>query len=111
MNKKSINASIWQKKNPEKVRAYYRKRYDKARMECLNYYSKGRFCCNLCGYNDIRALAIDHINGDGHEHRKEQQGGKIVFWLRRNGFPNGFQILCHNCNWIKRLEEYSNRKL
>ena len=112
MEKKPKNASrsIWQKRNPEKVRAYYRKRYEKARMECLNHYSQGRFECKQCGYNDVRALSIDHIDGSGHKYRKEHGGGKISFWLRRNNFPEGFQILCHNCNWIKRLDEYSGRK-
>ena len=26
----------------------------------------------------------------------------LVNWLVRNDFPEGFQILCHNCNTAKR---------
>lgn len=25
----------------------------------------------------------------------------IPWWLRRNNYPNGFQVLCHNCNMAK----------
>ena len=29
-------------------------------------------------------------------------GMDLVNWLIRNDFPEGFQILCHNCNTAKR---------
>jgi hypothetical protein len=25
-------------------------------------------------------------------------------WLKKNGFPEGLQVLCMNCNWVKRVE-------
>ena len=72
------------------------------RREVLDAYG-GK--CVRCGFSDERALQIDHVDGGGCQHRK-QFGGQVSFmyWLRRVGFPKNFQILCANCNWIKRAE-------
>lgn len=62
--------------------------------------------CQSCGFSDIRALSIDHVNGDGAEHRKTIAGGSQMYaWLKRHGYPSGFQVLCMNCQWIKRAEQ------
>ena len=40
----------------------------------MNHFSKGDYPqCNNCGYNDVRALCLDHINGDGGRHRQEDK--------------------------------------
>jgi hypothetical protein len=59
--------------------------------------------CACCGESDVRFLTIDHINGGGNQHRREinksGKGGRdFRHWLKRNGFPPGFQVLCWNCN-------------
>lgn len=55
--------------------------------------------CACCGESRPEFLAIDHINGGGGKHRKEVGGGSRYFgWLRRNGYPPGYRVLCHNCN-------------
>jgi len=72
----------------------------------LRYYGRGKLACVKCGYKDIRALTIDHINNDGAEHRKECTG-VIYRWLIKNNFPTGYQTLCMNCQWIKRAELYN----
>lgn len=56
--------------------------------------------CKRCGFSDIRALQVDHINGCGTKNRK------IGFYLLKEikDSPHKFQILCANCNWIKRTE-------
>lgn len=48
-------------------------------------------------------LTIDHIDGNGAEHRRTLKRGGITFyrWLINNGFPSGFQTLCYNCNCAK----------
>jgi hypothetical protein len=47
-------------------------------------------------------LTIDHINNDGAQHRRpsgrRMKGEKLTRWLILNNFPEGFQILCWNCN-------------
>lgn len=76
-----------------------RKRRLKIRRETLSHYSDGTLSCACCGETHIEFLAIDHINGGGTKHRKElNRGGGIFAWLKKNGFPDGYRVLCHNCN-------------
>lgn len=49
-------------------------------------------------------LNIDHINNDGGEQRKEKRfrySHYFYKWLKDQGFPDTFQILCYNCNLSK----------
>jgi hypothetical protein len=48
----------------------------------------------------LRFLTVDHINNDGAEHRRKIGAGicSLYWWLKKNHFPDGFQILCYNCN-------------
>ena len=57
--------------------------------------------CSCCGITEPKFLAIDHINGNGNTHRKEIGHIRIGLWLKRNNYPAGFQVLCHNCNMAK----------
>lgn len=58
--------------------------------------------CVKCGFDDPRALQIDHIFGGGHQERK-RIGNNGTYKRVVAGEP-GYQILCANCNWIKRYE-------
>lgn len=60
--------------------------------------------CTCCGFNDKRALVVDHINNDGGEHRR-QVGSytKFYLWLIKNNYPSGYQALCFSCNTSKLL--------
>ena len=94
-----------------------KKRVDKIRLKVLQYYSKHLSksdipCCWCCGENfHIDFLAVDHITG-----RKEMDselklvklgysssmvGTTLLTWIIKNNFPEGFKILCHNCNSAK----------
>ncbi len=59
--------------------------------------------CVCCGESRYEFLAIDHVNGDGaaHRHKIGKGGSSFYAWLIKNNFPEGFQILCWNCNWAK----------
>ena len=67
--------------------------------------------CIQCGFSDKRALQIDHINGGGSKERKEKgfnaEFHKHVLKSLMNG-ENKYQLLCANCNWIKRFENKEN---
>lgn len=87
-------------------RVFQKRWQDRVRREVINAYG-GRCAC--CGEERIEFLTFDHINGDGNRHRREiaQQrgwkshhigGAKFALWLRKNGYPEGFRILCFNCN-------------
>lgn len=64
--------------------------------------------CACCGTTDDPT--IDHVNGDGREHRAEVGGSQAVYrWLIANGFPEGFQTLCFPCNDSKRDGSHCRR--
>lgn len=75
-------------------------------------------CCVRCGFTDLRALQIDHVNGGGCQQFKDFPGGlsrSAYFTIVEKSFlakENEYQVLCANCNWIKRHEnrEYGGRK-
>jgi hypothetical protein len=52
-----------------------------------------------CGESHYEFLTIDHVNGDGADHRRETNNEDIYRWLERNNFPPGFRVLCMNCNF------------
>jgi len=61
-----------------------------------------------CGFSDWRALQIDHINGGGNKDRAKNGNSytKLRNEVREDVKNNGnkYQLLCSNCNWIKRYE-------
>lgn len=96
-----------------KARAYYHSHRVEVRIGQKDYQTRLRVDaiehfggkCACCGETEPDFLAIDHINNDGAEHRKEigSDGRALYLWLRRNNYPEGFQVLCHNCNMAKGL--------
>jgi len=63
----------------------------------------GRSCAR-CGFSDPRALQIDHIKGGGVAERKRLGTTSMYRKILTNTTPGEYQILCANCNWIKRSE-------
>jgi hypothetical protein len=70
----------------------------------------GGWICACCGEEEKMFLTLDHINNDGAEFRRmitgdqSRGGGQITYrWLERNGYPEGFQVLCGNCQHGKRM--------
>ncbi len=58
----------------------------------------GGIQCVGCGTVDIEVLEMDHIHGGGCKHLKEIGKGRLYPWLKQNNFPEGFRVLCSNCN-------------
>jgi hypothetical protein len=85
------------KENKEKENKRTKINREKLRLEVLLHYSNGELCCDCCGEKEFEFLSIDHIYGGGREHRKES--GNLYLWLKRNNFPDGFRVLCYNCNF------------
>jgi len=87
----------------------------KIRLRILRHYSPN-LACAACGYRDIRALSLDHINRNGREMRA-RLGSHERQWIIKNNFPEGYQVLCMNCQFIKdkkyapALEELVMREL
>lgn len=82
--------------------------------------------CACCGEDHQTMLSIDHIDGNGADHRqavaierarsetadkyeqadwrlrsRNSNSSQMHSWLKANGFPPGFQVLCMNCNVSK----------
>lgn len=58
--------------------------------------------CKFCGFSDPRALQVDHINGGGHQERLQNNHSARYKLIKAH--PEKYQLLCANCNWIKRCE-------
>jgi|SRR5579872_522407 len=109
--RKNVESKVWRKKNGEHRRLYENAWRKNAKEEIIRHYSAGTLACKHCGFTDSRALSVDHINGNGTKHRKEiGNAAKFYRWLKVNDYPEGFQILCMNCNWIKRFENNEHGK-
>ncbi|MDO9574127.1 MAG: hypothetical protein Q7I94_03950 [Candidatus Contubernalis sp.] len=96
----------WRKTHPN----YFRSRQEKLKTEVLTHYGNNRLACVACGFSDIRALSIDHINDNRAEERRKLGRNFLApqtfyNWLKQNGFPEGYQTLCMNCQFIKQAEK------
>lgn len=96
-------ANRYIEKNRDLISAKNKVARVRLKYETLSFYSNGDPVCNSCGFDNFHALTIDHINGDGNKHRKEIHS-HVYSWIKRNNYPCGFQVLCMNCQWIKRFE-------
>jgi hypothetical protein len=76
------------------------------RLKVLRHYSGGHLHCECCRESHQEFLTIDHVNGDGAEHRRQVKSSDICPWIIRNGFPEGFRVLCMNCNYALGLYGY-----
>jgi hypothetical protein len=119
--KKLLYQQIWRKTDNGRKRlsASKYKYRDKLKERVLLHYGNGKIECAYCGFDNIDALCIDHINNDGAEHRKKagisSRGGVSGFStfaaLLRDKMPEGLQVLCANCNMIKELKRKREKRL
>lgn len=87
-------------KNKDKVLVQMKKRREQVKLDVIRAYSPDLSCC-ICGVSFVEFLAVDHINGGGRQHCRElgnHGSHRFYLWLQKNGYPNGYRILCHNCN-------------
>lgn len=106
----AMERARYQAKSPEKraeevaKNRAYRKR---VRLEALEHYGGE---CACCKESHTEFLCFDHINNDGAAHRKQMPDRSIAPWLRRNNYPEGFRVLCHNCNMARGIYGYCPHK-
>ena len=84
------------------------------KVEVLSHYSNGTPQCNRCAESRIECLSIDHEEGEGSSHRRKVSNGRGGYafykWLKNHNFPAGFQVLCMNCQWIKKIANHEHRR-
>jgi hypothetical protein len=85
---------------------YQKEKYYKYKKRVFDAY--GGFRCVCCDITNPVFLTIDHINGNGNKHRKSiganASGCHMYAWLVKNNFPEGYQVLCWNCNHAKHVD-------
>lgn len=110
----------YRKRCPERTRATGRKSHAKYRVEnaakkkiyrdalkdeAFRHY--GGPICACCGEFQKVFLTLDHKDGGGNTERrkiakrKDFGGWHLCLYLKRHGWPSGYQVLCWNCNYGK----------
>lgn len=94
--------SDWAKRNPLRTGGNSAKSRMGRKLKALDLLG-GK--CVVCGYKNPLALCFDHINGDGYLSSKSARSGSVPLILRLgDNAKYSFQILCCNCNMIKKLK-------
>lgn len=100
-------AAWWSEKVRNPRYEYMKKRGIELRIKVLSHYSKGKPECHKCSENTYEFLCLDHIDGGGVKHRAKlgKSGRSTYAFVVNNHFPEGFQVLCYNCNFDKGRSE------
>lgn len=101
-------------RNAEHRREYFRKykkrqttkesmarRRRKVKEDVMNKYGGA---CSWCGFTDVRALCIDHVERGGEDERRKLTGDKLYRRLLKEPVNSSYQVLCANCNLIKAID-------
>lgn len=92
----------WHRRNPGRNNAHVRQ----YRADAIAFLGS---TCRRCGFTDARALQIDHVRSNGSEERRALTPTAI--YKRVLVVPDDYQLLCANCNYIKRSVENECRWL
>lgn len=100
---KECRREQYREQNHEKIKRQQRirdvRRKERLRKLVLEHYGGSPPKCACCGETEIRFLTVDHINPTHKPDRKgKRKRGVNYGWIVKNDFPEGFQILCFNCN-------------
>jgi hypothetical protein len=81
----------------------HRRAQERWKAGVLEHYSGETPRCACCANQYRPHLTIDHAEQNGAAHRRalKAAGDNRHFyrWLKENGFPDGFRVLCYNCNF------------
>jgi hypothetical protein len=89
------------KNNREELLKESKERAAKLRLAAISNYSNGTNMCSCCKESHIEFLTIDHLPNAPHkrDNKKKKGGREIFYWLKKNNYPDGFRVLCMNCNF------------
>lgn len=89
------NSRNWRLKNPEAHKANLVKWRTKWHDLVFQHYGQR---CSCCGETERMFLTLDHIDGNGREHRRTTKAPSLYKWVVENDYPDNMRILCFNCN-------------
>ena len=75
--------------------------YNELRREVIEHYCGGTphcMCPGGCRETNIEFLTIDHITPIKRSNPSQDAGVELCKRLKKEGFPEGYRILCYNCN-------------
>lgn len=103
---KRVSMVLWRQENKGKLREYKQRSRLSLKVAIFTHYGKGKCACVKCGESRLACLSIDHCNGrKAAGDDRTLTGENIYYWLRKQDYPEGYQTLCMNCQWVKRYEE------
>lgn len=79
----------------ERCKRYSRETYKKLRKKLIAGYGSK---CVCCGETEPDFLELDHVNGGGASEYRKNPPLNVYRRLVREHFPEGYQLLCSNCN-------------
>jgi hypothetical protein len=112
LNKKSYHKNIEARRAYDRQRPridYNKKTRERIKRECFSNYCDGEIRCMThqehfnSELHDVDVLTLDHINGGGRKMAEDigigsgAGGYRLYLYLKRNGYPKGFRVLCFNC--------------
>jgi hypothetical protein len=103
---KAINRAHNARRKGLGLKTYSQKIRRSKREKVLVHYGGNPPRCQCCGETTFEFLGIEHLNGGGTQHRAQIGQGQIYVWLTTNGFPDGYGVLCHNCNFALGIYGY-----
>ena len=113
-NRDKIRNYYW--KNRERIQKKYKEKFKQQKIRRAAIRQEiiillGNKCANPYNLphpdwcNDPKCLQIDHVHGGGYKEIKKHLSNyqKIILEKIKSGSKD-YQLLCANCNWIKRRE-------
>ena len=81
------------------------------KIDVLTHYGTSRLACATCDEGRLACLSLDHIDNSGASHRRSlgKEGMAFYRWIKEQGYPQGYQTLCMNCQWVKQDEVYKSK--
>lgn len=89
--------AAYRARNAERLKEYQRTKKMELKKEIFAAYGGEKCSCSGCEVTIFEFLTVDHIEGGGTQHRKKVKN--FYCWLKREGFPSGFRVLCVSCNF------------
>ncbi len=86
---------------PSQSPEHRKKQYLEKKAQIFAYFNNE---CGRCYFHDPRALQIDHVDSDGANDRKKYNGIPFLNKVIKLLDSGKYQLLCANCNAIKRSE-------
>ena len=106
-DKRLANGDSYYSRNRENVLARQKRLRDYWKREVVKHFGG---CCGRCGFSDVRALQVDHVSGGGNRDQKRRTSYKYYIHVIEDT-SGRYQLLCANCNTIKKIENGEHRKI